>query len=137
MLFSRRTSPPSVRYDASVDLYADQSFESVTGYALRQRDQVARNLADRVNEIWSRDGRLPRSIAEVAQSLPAHWASEIQEACLLDGADVSMLIAWIIVEIARVSDVEPFDRAAFREARRIAQNLPERTASTLRRLLGT
>ena len=101
------------------------------------RSEAARKLADRVNRLWHERRQLPGSFADVAASLPASWVRELQRTAVLDGVDEPMLIAWLVVELAGDSGSSPFDRAALREARRLARNVPREIAGILRLMLAT
>ena len=99
------------------------------------RSEAARKLADRVNRLWHERRQLPGSFADVAASLPASWVRELQRASVLDGVDEPMLIAWLVIELAGGSGSSPFDRAALREARRLARKVPREIAGILRLIL--
>lgn len=101
------------------------------------RAGAARKLADRVNRLWHERRQLPGSFADVAASLPTFWVRELQRTSVLDGVDEPMLIAWLIVELAGDSGANPFDRAALREARRLARKVPGEIAGILRLMLAT
>jgi hypothetical protein len=129
----------SVSYDYDVLDQASVADLGDTAYApdTTVRSEAARKLANRVNRLWHERRQLPGSFADVAASLPASWVRELQRTSVLDGVDEPMLIAWLVVELAGDSGSSPFDRAALREARRLARKVPEEIAGLLRLMLAT
>lgn len=129
----------SVSYDYDVLDQASVADLGDTAYPpdTTVRSEAARKLADRVNRLWHERRQLPGSFADVAASLPASWVRELQRTSVLDGVDEPMLIAWLVVELAGDSGSSPFDRAALREARRLARKVPEEIAGLLRLMLAT
>lgn len=144
MRFSRRNDVCRNMYSLPADLDLPPQHAVETGFSdyvypidTTGREEATRRLAEHVNRSWRDHARLPDAIADVARLLPNTWVFGLQDASHRDGVDGAMLLAWLLVELTGDSGPDPFDRAALREARRLARKVPEDVASMLRLVLAT
>jgi len=117
----------------------DMAFDSSTHhFARRSQLHHGRNpitaLARLVNKQWRMLQTIPASISDLSWVLSEEWLEPIRECAAKAGETESVLVAWLIVQSAGISELK-FDRRALREARRVAASVPAVTAEELRATL--